>query len=53
MRRDARLIIFTVMLMGVYAAMAATSVSAQEVLPSPEPKFKGTIRPDIQVLHAG
>ena len=43
MRRDARLIIFTVMLMGVYAAMAAISVSAQEVLPSPEPKFKRTI----------
>ena len=31
------------MLMGVYSAMAATSVFSQEVLPRPEAKFQGTI----------
>lgn len=43
MKRNARLIICTIVLMGVYSAIAATSVLAQEVLPRPEPAFKGTI----------
>ena len=43
MRRNARFIICAIMLMGLSATMVATSVFAQEVLPRPEAKFKGTI----------
>jgi arylsulfatase A-like enzyme len=43
MRRNRRSVVFTIMLMGVSAVMAATSVFAQEVLPRPEAKFQGTI----------
>jgi hypothetical protein len=43
MRQKTRSVVLTVMLMGLSAAMAITSVFAQEVLPRPEANFKGTI----------
>jgi len=43
MKRNPRSIIYTIVLMGLCSAMAATSVLAQEVLPRPEVKFQGTI----------